>query len=253
MSKTQSGKVAIVTGGTANLGKLFAECLADDGADVVVHYNSPRRTEEAEKTVAELEARGVKAMAHQADLTKVSGITKLVDATRARFGHWDILVNTSGIIVRKPLAETTEEEFDDSFAVNAKIPYFLMAEAFSKMADNGRIINMVTTQVAVTAATYSAYAGSKAPVEHFTKAFSKEIGPRGVTVNCIAPGPQKTSFFFDAETEKTIAWLSEMTISGDLGDPEDVVPVVRFLADPETRWVTAQTIYVNGGMISPIN
>ena len=128
-----------------------------------------------------------------------------------------------------------------------------MREAYNKMADNGRIINMVTTQVAVTAATYSAYAGSKGPVEHFTKAFAKEIGPRGVTVNCIAPGPQKTSFFFNAENPDTIAWLSGMTISGDVGDPVDVVPVMRFLATPEARWVTAQTIYVNGGMISPIN
>jgi NAD(P)-dependent dehydrogenase (short-subunit alcohol dehydrogenase family) len=108
---------------------------------------------------------------------------------------------------------------------------------------------MVTTQVAVTTATYSAYAGSKAPVEQFTKAFAKEIGPRGVTVNCIAPGPQKTSFFYNTDPE-TIAWLSGMTVNDDLGEPADVVPVVRFLAAPETRWVTAQTIYVNGGMMA---
>ena len=248
-----NGRVAIVTGGTANLGKLFAESLADDGVNVVVHYNSPSRADEAAAVVSQLEALGVKAASHQGDLTDVSAITRLVDATLERFGSWDILVNTSGLIIRKPLAETTETEFDASFAINSKVPYFLMREAYSKMADNGRIINMVTTQVAVTAATYSAYAGSKAPVEHFTKAFAKEIGPRGVTVNCIAPGPQKTSFFYNAENDKTIAWLSGMTISGDLGDPIDVVPVMRFLAAPETRWVTAQTVYVNGGMISPIN
>jgi NAD(P)-dependent dehydrogenase (short-subunit alcohol dehydrogenase family) len=253
MDTNLTGKVAIVTGGSANLGKLFSEALADDGASVAVHFNGPGRQPEADKVVADLEGRGGEAMAYQADLTDNSKITELVDATIKRFGHWDILVNTAGVIIRKPLAETTEEEYDNSFAVNAKIPFFLMAEAFNKMADDGRIVNMVTTQVAVTAATYSAYAGSKAPVEHFTKAFAKEIGRRGVTVNCIAPGPQKTSFFFNAENEKTIAWLSEMTISGDVGDPEDVVPVMEFLVAPETRWVTAQTIYVNGGMISPIN
>lgn len=253
MSGPQTGKVAIVTGGTANLGKLFAEALAADGANLVVHYNSPSRREEAAQAVGELEALGVEAISHQGDLTQVAAITELVDATIERFGHWDILVNTSGLIIRKPLVETSEEDYDRSFAINAKTPYFFMREAYNKMADNGRIINMVTTQVAVTAATYSAYAGSKAPVEHFTKAFSKEIGPRGVTVNCIAPGPQKTSFFYNAETPETIAWLSGMTISGDLGDPVDVVPVMRFLAAPETRWVTAQTVYVNGGMISPIN
>jgi NAD(P)-dependent dehydrogenase (short-subunit alcohol dehydrogenase family) len=253
MSKSQTGKVAIVTGGTANLGKLFAESLASDGASVVVHYNSAKRADEAAATVADLEALGVEAIAFQGDLTDIKQITKLVDATIARFGHWDILVNTAGLIVRKPLAETTEEEYDNSFAINAKIPFFLMAEAFTKMANDGRIINLVTTQVAVTAATYSAYAGSKGPVEHFTKAFAKEIGSRGITVNSVAPGPQKTSFLFGAENDQTLAWLAGQTISGELGDPKDVVPVVRFLAAPETRWVTAQTIYVNGGMISPIN
>jgi NAD(P)-dependent dehydrogenase (short-subunit alcohol dehydrogenase family) len=253
MSGSQTGKVAIVTGGVDNLGKLFALSLANDGADVVVHYNSPSREQQAAKTVAELEKLGVRAFAHQGDLTSVDEIKKLVDATIERFGRWDILVNTSGLIVRKPLAETTEEEYDNSFLINSKIPFFLMSEAFAKMADNGRIINMVTTQLAFTAPTYAAYTGSKSPVEHFTKAFAKEIGGRGITVNSIAPGPQKTKFLFDAENDDTLAWLRSMTISGDIGDPADVVPVMRFLAAPETRWVTAQTIYVNGGMISPVN
>ena len=250
---TTNGRVAIVTGGTANLGRLFAESLAGDDVKLVVHYNSRRRADEAAAVVTELEARGTEAIAHQGDLTDIAAITRLVDATIEHFGKWDILVNTSGLIVRKPLAETTEKEYDDSFAINSKIPFFLMREAFTKMADDGRIINIVTTQVAVTAATYSAYAGSKGPVEHFTKAFAKEIGPRGITVNCIAPGPQKTSFLYGAENDETLAWLAGQTISGDLGDPVDVVPVMRFLAAPETRWVTAQTLYVNGGMISPIN
>ncbi|MCW2523394.1 MAG: Short-chain dehydrogenase [Frankiales bacterium] len=253
MTGIQTGKVAIVTGGSANIGKLFSHALAGDGANVVVHYNSRKRESEANDVVNEVKGLGVEAMAHQGDLTEIAEITRLVDATVERFGHWDILVNTAGVIVRKPVAETTEQEYDASFAINAKIPYFLMAEAFTKMADNGRIINIVTTQVAVTAATYSAYAGSKAPVEHFTKAFAKEIGPRGVTVNCIAPGPQKTSFLYGAENDQTLAWLAGQTISGELGDPVDVVPVVRFLAAPDARWVTAQTVYVNGGMISPIN
>lgn len=253
MTGSLTGKVAIVTGGVDNLGKLFALALAGDGADVVVHYNSASRKEQAAETVSDLEKLGVQALAHQGDLTTVPEIKKLVDATIERFGHWDILVNTSGLIVRKPLAETTEEEYDNSFLINAKIPFFLMAEAFGKMADNGRIINMVTTQLAFTAPTYAAYTGSKSPVEHFTKAFAKEIGGRGITVNSIAPGPQKTKFLYDAENEDTLAWLRSMTISGDIGDPQDVVPVMKFLAAPETRWVTAQTIYVNGGMISPVN
>jgi NAD(P)-dependent dehydrogenase (short-subunit alcohol dehydrogenase family) len=187
MTGKLTGKVAVVTGGTANIGKLFAEALAEDGANVVVNYNSPRRSAEADTVVKELTGRGVEAIAHQGDLTAPGQITALVDATIERFGRWDILVNTAGIIVRKPLAETSEQEYDASFAINAKIPFFLMAEASRRMAD------------------------------------------------------------------ETISWLKSMTISGDLGDPRDIVPVMRFLVAPETRWVTAQTIYCNGGMISPIN
>jgi NAD(P)-dependent dehydrogenase (short-subunit alcohol dehydrogenase family) len=253
MSGSQVGKVAIVTGGVDNLGRLFAESLAADGTGVVVHYNNPRRAEQAAETVAALEAHGVEASSYQGDLTTVAEITRLVDTTIERYGHWDIVVNTSGLIVRKPLADTTEEEYDNSFLINAKIPFFLMSQAAGKMADNGRIVNMVTTQLAFTAPTYAAYTGSKSPVEHFTKAFAKEVGPRGITVNSIAPGPQKTAFLYDAETDETLAWLRSMTISGDLGDPIDVVPVMRFLTSPEARWVTAQTVYVNGGMVSPVN
>lgn len=253
MVGTQDGKVAIVTGGTANLGRLFAESLAGDGANVMIHYNSAHRADEAVDTIATLEGLGVKAASYQGDLTDRAQLTGLVDATISHFGRWDILVNTSGVIIRKPLAETTEAEFDNSFAINAKIPFFLMSEAAGKMADNGRVINMVTTQVAVTAATYSCYAGSKAPVEHFSKAFAKEIGSRGITVNSIAPGPQKTSFLYGAETKETLEMLASMTMDGENGEPADVVPVMRFLAAPDARWVTAQTVYVNGGMISPIN
>ncbi len=205
MTGSLTGKVAIVTGGSANLGKLFSQALASDGANVLVHYRDADRADEAQDVVNDLKERGVEAIGYQADLTSNAEITRLVDAAVERFGHWDILVNTAG------------------------------------------------PQVAVTAATYSAHAGSKAPVEHFTKAFAHEIGGRGVTVNCIAPGPQKTPFFYNAETKETVAWLSGMTISGDVGDPVDVVPVMRFLVAPETRWVTAQTVYVNGGMIAPIN
>ena len=253
MAATQTGKVAIVTGGAKNLGKLFSTALAEEGANVVVHYNSPSSADDAAATVAELEKLGVQALAHQGDLTTVPEIKRLVDATIERFGRWDILVNTAGLIVRKPLIDTTEEEYDNSFLINAKIPFFLMAEAAGRMSDNGRIINMVTTQLAFTAPTYAAYTGSKSPVEHFSKAFAKEVGGRGITVNSIAPGPQKTKFFFDAENDQTVAWLKGLTISGDIGDPEDVVPVMKFLAAPDARWVTAQTVYVNGGMIAPIN
>ncbi|MEU3751251.1 SDR family oxidoreductase [Streptomyces olivoreticuli] len=249
MAGVLDGKVALVTGGSANLGKGFATALARDGAHVMVHYNSDGKRDQAEQVAKELTGLGVRAVTRQADLTRVDEVTGLVDATLAEFGQWDILVNTAGMIVRKPIAEFTEDEWDRMFAINAKIPFFLMREAATKMADNGRILNLITTIVAVTAPTYGGYAGSKSPVEHYTKSFAKEIGGRGITVNCVAPGPLKTSFFYPAETDENIAWLKSMSVNGDIGDPADVVPVVRFLASPEAKWITAQTVFVNGGLV----
>jgi NAD(P)-dependent dehydrogenase (short-subunit alcohol dehydrogenase family) len=250
VSNVLDGKVAIITGASANLGKLFAESLAADGAKVVVHYNSLSKQNEATKVAQGIIEKGRQAITHQGDLTQVNEVKRLVDVTFERFGHWNILVNTAGMIVRKPIAEFTEEEFDQLFEINAKVPFFLMREASTRMADHGRILNLITTVVAVTAPTYGGYAGSKSPVEHFTKSLAKEVGGRGITVNCVAPGPLKTSFFYPAETDENIAWLKSMSINGDIGEPTDIVPVIRFLASPEAKWITAQTIYVNGGLVA---
>lgn len=244
------GKVAIVTGASANLGRMFAEQAGADGARVVVHYNSTSKADEAAKVVSAITGRGGEAFAVQADLTDVAGIRHLVDQAFERFGRWDILVNTAGMIVRKPIAEFTEDEFDHLFAINARIPFFLMREASTRMADHGRILNLITTVVGVTAPTYGGYAGSKSPVEHFTKSLAKEIGGRGITVNCVAPGPLKTSFFYPAETDGNLAWLKSMSINGDIGEPTDIVPLVRFLISDEARWITAQTVYANGGLVA---
>jgi NAD(P)-dependent dehydrogenase (short-subunit alcohol dehydrogenase family) len=246
----QDGKVAIVAGASANLGSMFAQQLAADGAKVVVHYNSASKAKEAANVAEQITKRGGEAITVQANLVKPSEVARLVDTTITRFGKWDILINTAGMIVRKPIAEFSEEEFDALFAINAKIPFFLMREAAKRMADHGRILNLITTVVAVTAPTYGGYAGSKSPVEHFTKSLAKEIGQRGITVNCVAPGPLKTSFFYPAETDHNLAWLRSMSINGDIGEPTDIVPLVRFLASDEARWITAQTVFANGGLVA---
>lgn len=253
MSNVLAGKVAIVTGASANLGKLFAQALAADGAKIVVHYNSASKKDEATTVAQDIIDRGGEALIHQSDLTQVAQVKRLVDTTIEHYGQWDILINTAGMIVRKPIADFTEAEFDRLFQINAKVPFFLMREASTRMADHGRILNLITTVVAVTAPTYGGYAGSKSAVEHFTKSLAKEIGGRGITVNCVAPGPLKTSFFYPAETDENIAWLKSMSINGDIGEPTDIVPLVRFLASPDARWITAQTIYANGGLVATSN
>lgn len=248
-----AGKVAVVTGASANMGAALARTLAHDGARLVVHYRSDSKKEQAAEVVRHIHEVGGDAISFQADLSVPANCTKLADAAFDTFGQWDILINTAGMIVRKPLADITEDEYDAVFNTNAKTVFFMMREASRRMADNGRILSFVTTMVGALAPTYSAYAGSKAPVEHFTKALAKEVGSRGITVNCIAPGPLQTSFFYPAESDDNIAWLESMSINGKIGRGDDIVPIARLLVLPESRWTTAQTIFVNGGIVSTIN
>lgn len=247
------GKVAVITGASANMGAALARTLAQDGAQVVVHYHSDSKAQQAERVVRQIQESGSEAVSFQADLSVPENCTKLADAAFEAFGRWDILINTAGMIVRKPLADITEDEYDGVFNANAKTVFFMMREAARRMADNGRILSFVTTMVGALAPTYSAYAGSKAPVEHFTKALAKEVGGRGITANCIAPGPLQTSFFYPAESDENIAWLESMSINGQIGRGDDILPVARLLVLPESGWTTAQTIFVNGGIISTIN
>ncbi|MGH3725046.1 MAG: SDR family oxidoreductase [Mycobacterium sp.] len=248
-----AGKVAVITGASANMGAALALTLAHDGAQVVVHYRSDSKRDRAAEVVRQIQESGGEAVSFQADLSVPENCVKLADATFEAFGRWDILINTAGMIVRKPLADITEDEYDAVFDANAKTVFFMMREAARRMADDGRILSFVTTMVGALAPTYSAYAGSKAPVEHFTKALAKEVGGRGITVNCIAPGPLQTSFFYPAESEDNITWLQSMSINGQIGRGDDILPIARLLVLPESGWTTAQTIFVNGGIISTIN
>ena len=182
------GKVAVVIGASRNLGRAVAEMLGLEGAKVAIHYNSDSARAGADETAAAIKAAGGKASLFQADLTRVTEVERLFDAVTRRFGHLDIMVNTAGMVLKKPLAEITEQEYDRLFAINAKAAFFCMQAAANQMNDDGRIINIGTSLLAATTGLYSAYAGSKAPLEHFTRALAKEIGARGITVNTVAPG-----------------------------------------------------------------
>ncbi|MCR8932256.1 MULTISPECIES: SDR family oxidoreductase [unclassified Pseudomonas] len=247
------GKTAIVVGASANVGKALALLLAQEGADVVVHCNSASKQTQAEEVAAAVRGHGQEALIFQADLTKPAQAAALFDAAIATFGKVDILINTAGKIIRKPLAEFEEAEFDELFNVNAKAAFFLLKKASKNIADEGRVLSFVTTMVAAFAPTYAGYAGSKAPLEHFSKSLAKELGGRGVTVNCIAPGPLDTSFFYPAESNENIGWLKSMSIDGGLGNIADITGLALFLVSPEARWMTGTTSYINGGIVSPIN
>ncbi len=246
------GKTAIVAGGAKNLGGLIARDLAAHGAKAIaIHYNSSATKADAETTVAALEASGAKAVAFQRDLTTAGAVEKLFSDTVSAVGRPDIAINTVGKVLKKPMIEISEAEYDQMAAVNAKTAFFFLKEAGKHVRDNGKICTLVTSLLGAYTAFYSSYAGTKAPVEHFTRAASKEFGERGISVTAIGPGPMDTPFFYPAEGadavayHKTAAALSKFSKTG-LTDIEDIVPWVRLLVS-DGWWMTGQTILVNGG------
>lgn len=247
-NQTLTGKVAIVTGASNNLGAESAAYLGEVGARVIVHHFSDSSKEEALQVVERIKASGSQAKLVQADLRKVSEIKRLFDEAENAFGKVDILVNTTGTMLKKPAADVSEKEFDQMFSIHTKSAFFLLSEAARRINDDGRIVNISTTLTAVTTGFYSVYAGAKAASEQFAKMIAKEIGSRGITVNSIAPGPLNTSFFHPVENEHSIEYLKHMSVQNRLGEISDVIPMVKFLTSPEAGWVTAQTLRVNGGM-----
>ena len=246
------GKTVLIAGGAKNLGALIARDLAAHGAKAIaIHYNSAATRADAEATVAAIEAAGADAVAFQADLTTAGAMEKLFADTVTAIGKPDIAINTVGKVLKKPMLEISEAEYDEMSAVNAKSAFFFIKEAGKHLNDNGKICTLVTSLLGAFTPFYAAYAGTKAPVEHFTRAASKEFGERGISVTAIGPGPMDTPFFYPAEAadaqayHKTAAALSPFTRTG-LTDIHDIVPWIRFLVS-DGWWMTGQTILVNGG------
>lgn len=243
---TLKGKVAVIGGGAKNLGGLISRDLAIGGAKVVVHYNSDATRQDAEATVKAIKDLGSDAYATQGDLTKPANVAALFNQAKERFGGVDIAVNTVGKVLRKPIVETTEQEYDSMFDINAKAAYFFIKEAGIHLNDGGKIITIVTSLLAAFTDGYSTYAGGKAPVEDFTRAAAKEFGRRGISVTAIGPGPMDTPFFYGQETPERVAYHKSQAMNGDLTKIEDIAPIVKFLAT-DGWWITGQTIFANGG------
>ncbi len=249
---TIQGKSVLITGGAKNLGGLIARDLASQGARAIaLHYNSDATKAAADSTVAAIKAVGAEAIALQADLSSAQAMETLFRTVTERIGRPDIAINTVGKVLKKPIIEISEAEFDDMSAVNAKSAFFFLKEAGKHVNDNGKIVTLVTSLLGAFTPFYAAYAGMKAPVEHFTRAAAKEFGERGISVTAVGPGPMDTPFFYPAEGadavayHKTAAALSSFSPTG-LTQIEDVVPFIRFLVSAGW-WITGQTILINGG------
>ncbi|KAF4317820.1 hypothetical protein G195_008909 [Phytophthora kernoviae 00238/432] len=207
--KKLTGKVAIVTGSSRGIGRAIAEQLAELGADVVINYASS--PDKAEQVADIARQKGVRAITVQADLARKDDVERLFSQTMSELGKVDILINNAGIMKTTPLADVTEEEFDQQFAINVK--------------------------------------GTKGAVEQITRQLAKEFGSRQITINAVAPGPVNTELFSAGKTEQQLEGMRKMNAFGRLGEPEDIANVISFLVSAESQWVTGQTLRANGGFI----
>lgn len=243
----QKTRTAIVTGASRGIGAAIAKRLAQEGIAVIVNY--ARGKDAADEVVSAIEAAGGTALAVQADIGEPAGMASLFDAAEKAFGGVDILVNNAGMMKLSPIAETDEAQFERQLAVNLGGPFRGMREAARRLNDGGRIINFSSSVVGFYQPAYGVYAATKAGVEAMTHILAKELGPRRITVNAVAPGPIDTELFTDGKSAAQIEAITKLVPLGRLGQPDDIAGLVAFLAGPDSQWVNGQIIRANGGAI----
>lgn len=243
---TLNNKVVVVTGASRGIGAAVAKKLASQGAKVIVNYAGSQS--EADQTVEAIKANGGDAIALKADVSKAAEVTAMFDAAIAHYGKIDVLVNNAGIMITKLLKDTTDEDFTRQFEVNVRGTFNTLREAATKLANGGSIINFSSTTTRVLMPTYGTYVATKGAVEQMTRVFAKEVGNRGINVNAVLPGPTNTELFTKGKPQELIDRLASLNAFNRLGEPEDVAPVIAFLASDEAKWISGQTIGVNGAM-----
>jgi len=240
-----TGKVAVITGGSRGIGAAIVKRLAADGARVAFTY--ARDADAAASVVKEIERSGGKAMAIQADAADAAAVKAAVDKAAATFGQLDILVNNAGTAIPKPFEEATLEEIDRVIDINIRGVYVATQAALKHMKSGGRII-MIGSAVGerVAAPGLVPYAGTKGAVKMFTQALAREIGGRGITVNNVQPGPIDTDL--NPASGDWAVPQKAATALNRYGHVDEVAAVVSFVAGPESSYVTAANLTVDGGM-----
>lgn len=248
-------KIALITGASRGLGRNTAIALARRGADVILTYHSNRS--EADAAVAEVEALGRKAIALQLDAGNVASFSGFADEIR-RVLHeqwnsqrFDYLVNNAGSGYYASFEETTEAGFDAMCNVHLKGVYFLTQTLLPLIRDGGRIVNISSGLARFSLPGYAAYAAMKGAIEVLTHYLAKELGPRGIAVNAVAPGAIETDFGGGAvrDNVELNRFIASMTALGRAGVPDDIGPMIANLLDDANRWVTGQRIEASGGML----
>ena len=251
MSKALTGKIALVTGASRGIGRAIAEQLGADGALVAVHYGKNKKA--ADEVVTAIKASGGDAFAIAADLAKPGAahtlFTEFDREVKARTGDvkFDILVNNAGIAPFVSFAETTEAQLDDIYAVNVKSLFFVTQEASKRLRDGGRVVSTSSGAVRQPFGPVAAYSMLKAPLDNLTKTLAVEFGGRAITVNVVAPGVIETDMAEFVRSPDGEAFALGKQALKRVGQPRDIAGVVRFLAGPDSGWVTGQSIEATGG------
>ncbi|GCE12958.1 SDR family NAD(P)-dependent oxidoreductase [Tengunoibacter tsumagoiensis] len=252
--KRLADKVAVVTGSSRGIGRSIAQKLAQEGAKVVVNYSS--KPDEAQKVVQAIQQQGGDAIALQADMGQIPQIIQLMDKVIETYQRLDILVSNAGIEHFGAFDTVTPEDFDRIFAVNTRGQFFAMQQAARHMNNGGRIICTSSISASKGFLNHAVYSGSKAANEGFARSLAIDLGPRGITVNAIAPGATQTSMYDknvelygDPDSRLSLDdQMKKFSPLGRIGQPEDIANVVAFLVSDEAGWLTGQVIHITGGM-----
>ncbi|GAA4103836.1 SDR family oxidoreductase [Nonomuraea soli] len=239
---TLSGKHAVVTGGSRGIGRAIVERLCAEGAQVVFTY---LRNEAAAEQVSVRTG----AQAVRIDLGRRADVDLMFAEARRRLGRLDILVNNAAMNDTGVVSEYGEELYDQMMATNTKAVFLAMQWAARTMREGGRIVNISTLNTDLPAPGTAVYAASKAAVEQFARVLAREVGPRGITVNSVSPGAVDTELLHSTNTPEALAQVQDFTALRRIGQPDDIAGVVAFLAGPDGRWITGQTIRATGGLL----
>jgi 3-oxoacyl-[acyl-carrier protein] reductase len=239
-------RVAIVTGGSRGIGQAIAQRLAADGMAVAVIYAS--NDTEAAATVEAITTAGGTAMAVRADVADEAEVTSAFDEVESALGGIDVVVNSAGIMILRPLADFDLGDLDRMHRTNIRGTFVVNQQAARRVRPGGAIVNLSTSVKLLALPTYSAYAASKGAVDAISLVLAKELRGRDITVNAIAPGPTATALFLRGKDEQTIQRLAALNPMERLGTPEEIAEVASLLAG-RGRWINGQTVYVNGGMV----
>lgn len=243
------GKTALITGASQGIGRALAEKLGRRGASVAVNFPFEADRENALRTVAQIEADGGRAVAIQADVTRLDDIRRLFDETARAFGRPDFVIsNAGGIVGFSHIADCNEALFDAAITLNAKGTFFVFQEAAKRVNNGGRIIGLSSSTTRVPYPGTGHYAGAKAAIELFCKVLSKEVGPRGITVNSVSPGMTDTEGLRSSNVPpERLEIVRNLTPLGRIGASDDVANSILMLLGDDAGWITGQHINAGGG------